>query len=297
MPLAMSDSTLMTRYLLGELTDEEQSALEARYFEDARVFDALTDVENALVDDYVRGRMAADTRQRFETCYLAHPKRRERVTFAAALAKTLDRHADADDGNVDPHVEWSGWRARLHWVRGRRLAIAFAMLIFLVAGTWLIIDARRTSVDTIATTPQVEDQSAREGTPTPAPFEPAPSAPPAQPVLAVATLTLTVGPGERSAGATVPPTLTLSPGTDRIRLVLRLREHDSVRYRVIVRAIGCENVVRQVDLVPNTSGTTPTFTLTLPASRLQPGDYMLTLQGAGPAREFEDLSQTLFRVR
>lgn len=293
MPRTMSDSTLMTRYLLGELTDEEQSALEARYFEDARVFDALTDVENALVDDYVRGRMAAETRQRFETYYLAHSKRRERVTFAAALARTLDRHSDADDGNV----EWSGWRAGFHRVRGRRLAIAFATLMLLVAGAWLIIDAPRTGVDTIATVPQVEDRSAREGTPTPAPVEPAPSAPSTPPVLAVATLTLTVGPGERSAAAKVPPTLTLSPGTDRIRLVLRLREHDYVRYRVIVRAIGGGDVFGQDDLVPDTSGTTPTFTLTMPASRLQPGDYMLTLQGAGLASEFEDLSQTLFRVR
>jgi hypothetical protein len=79
-------------------------------------------------------------------------------------------------------------------------------------------------------------------------------------------------------------------------LALTLREHDYARYRVIVRAIGGAELIRTDDLLPAAGGAQPAFTITLSAARLRPGDYMLTLQGTTRA-EFEDLSQTIFRVR
>ena len=85
----------MTRYLLGELSEQEQTELEARYFADSVLFDTLADVETALVDDYVRDRLPADTRLRFESHYLADPRRRERVRFARALISTIDRMLEA----------------------------------------------------------------------------------------------------------------------------------------------------------------------------------------------------------
>jgi hypothetical protein len=90
--------------------------------------------------------------------------------------------------------------------------------------------------------------------------------------------------------------LTIPPGTDQVRLVLSLREHDYARYRVIVRTIGGAELFREGNLVPVTGGTQPTFTLTLPAARFGSGDYMLTLQGSSAASAYEDLSQTLYRV-
>jgi hypothetical protein len=114
--------------------------------------------------------------------------------------------------------------------------------------------------------------------------------PPAAPTLA-----LIVGPGERSSSRDGPPTLTIPPGTEQVRLGLTLREHDYARYRVIVRAIGGAELLRQSDLVA-AGGAGPAFAITIPATSVDAGDYMPTLQGASTAGEFEDLSQTLFRV-
>src|SRR5713101_766427 len=90
----------MARYLLGELSDAEQAALEEKYFTDPQVFDKMVKTENELVDDYARGRLTPQLRERFEQYYLAHPKRRERAKFAQALATKLDQieadHAAAD---------------------------------------------------------------------------------------------------------------------------------------------------------------------------------------------------------
>ena len=75
----------MTRYLLGELSEQEQAALEKRYFADREVFNQLLQVEGELVDDHARGQLSTEMRQRFERSYLTHPSRRERVEFAKAL--------------------------------------------------------------------------------------------------------------------------------------------------------------------------------------------------------------------
>ena len=72
----------ITRYLLGELTEQEQAALEKSYFKDPLVFNQVLQVESALVDSYARGQLSSEVRERFEQYYLNHPSRRERVEFA-----------------------------------------------------------------------------------------------------------------------------------------------------------------------------------------------------------------------
>jgi hypothetical protein len=303
----MTDATaLMTRYLLGELSEREQADLEMRYFEDPRVFDELVEVETSLIDDYVRGRLTPETRQRFETHFLADPRRCARVQFAEALARVIDRANGETRLPTEPSTTRAGgsW---LDWIRTPGFAMALATLLALVVvGTWLIVSARRTNEE-IAAGPAT-DEGGRAGdassTPRPAdevrpsPAPPTETTPPptSRPVLTVATLALTVGPGERSADANQLPTVTIPPSTDQVRFALTLLDHDYARYRVIVRLIGGAEVLRQSDLVPVTAGAEPALTLTAPATRFESGDYMLTLQGANAGGEYEDLSVTLFRI-
>ena len=51
----------------------------------------MRDVENDLVDAYVRGTLDADTRTRFESFYMSSPRRRAKVRFARAFLPD-DRH-------------------------------------------------------------------------------------------------------------------------------------------------------------------------------------------------------------
>lgn len=308
----MNDATsLMTRYLLGELSEREQADFEAQYFEDPRVFDELADVESALIDDYVRGRLAPATRQQFESHFMADARRRERVRFSEALTRTIDRTAPSSMPIDRPESQAQASSAGaaeswLDWLRTPGFAMAFAtVLALVVVGTWLVVNTRRASEE-MASGPAAEEGRGGEPAPGPSPagVSPAPAPPeatpqppaPVRPVLAVATLALVVGPGERSSAGNELPTLPIPPGTEQVRFALTLREHDYARYRVIVRVIGGPEVLRQGDLMPTAAGTQPTFTLTAPAARFDAGDYMLTLQGASAGDAFEDLSQTIFRV-
>jgi hypothetical protein len=84
---------LMRRYLLGELTDANQAALEQELLFDRGKFDQAWGVENELVDSYVRGEMSCADRERFEGHYLVSPLHRERVAIAESFLADIDQRA------------------------------------------------------------------------------------------------------------------------------------------------------------------------------------------------------------
>src|ERR1051325_1426072 len=48
------EDELMARYLLGSLTEQEQSAIEERFFADNEFFERMLEVEEDLIDEYLR---------------------------------------------------------------------------------------------------------------------------------------------------------------------------------------------------------------------------------------------------
>src|SRR5262249_62252492 len=82
------DEKTMVAYLLGDLSEEEQALAATRLFNEPH-YQQLQIVEEELIEDYVRGELSEDKRDRFEKFFLAAPHRRERVEFARALLEAL----------------------------------------------------------------------------------------------------------------------------------------------------------------------------------------------------------------
>jgi hypothetical protein len=82
---------LIRRYLLGELAEADQAALEQELLIDRSKFDQVWAVENELVDSYVRGEMSRVDRERFEGHYLVSPLHRERVAIAESFLTNIDQ--------------------------------------------------------------------------------------------------------------------------------------------------------------------------------------------------------------
>src|SRR5215213_7410378 len=82
----LNSEKLIAQYLLGELPEEQQVAIEDRAFEDKEYLATITAVENDLIDEYVRQELSETERLRFEERFLASADRRKRVEFARALA-------------------------------------------------------------------------------------------------------------------------------------------------------------------------------------------------------------------
>src|SRR5262245_12773969 len=85
---------LIRRYLLGELAEADQAALEQELLIDRGKFEQVRTVENELVDSYVHGEMSRADRERFEGHYLASPLHRERVAIAESFLTDIDQAAE-----------------------------------------------------------------------------------------------------------------------------------------------------------------------------------------------------------
>lgn len=307
---------MMTRYLFGELSEGEQARLEERYFIDAQTFEQLARLETELIDDYARGRLSKQMRARFERAYLHNPSRRARLKFSEALTATLDQTA------ATPVAERARPRAASLWLRatglltsGRR-ALAFSMsvalLLLLSLSVWLFIQSQRLRQDLARTRDaqsaqaqqehEAERQLASERARTEeltaelertrAEAEPQP---PTAPAASVASLVLIVG-GARAVDTGAPPTLVIREGTEQVRLQLKLKENEYKSYQLTLQAVGGEEILNRQHFKPLANKSGASFVLTLPASRVIAGDYMLTLRGYRQSGELEDLSQSLFRV-
>jgi hypothetical protein len=109
MKIAQNEN-LIRRYLLGELAEADQAALEKELLIDRGKFEQVWAIENELVDSYVRGEMSRADRKRFESHYLASPLHRERVAIAESFLTGIDQA-------VGESVEVREKKPVVHWRR------------------------------------------------------------------------------------------------------------------------------------------------------------------------------------
>ena len=81
-----SIAAFLIRYLLGRLPENQQIEIEERAFEDPSLLQTIQNVENDLIDEYVRGGLSFRDRRQFELRFMASAERRRKVEFAKALA-------------------------------------------------------------------------------------------------------------------------------------------------------------------------------------------------------------------
>src|ERR1044072_951606 len=137
-----NNERLIARYLLGDLPEEQQVAIEDRAFTDKDYLALVTAVENDLIDEYVRQDLSATERRQFETRFLASAERRKRVEFANALARVPV--PDAERTVASEPAKWS-WRDSLYaFFSGLNPAAKFAlvavMLLLMAGGAWLLTE-------------------------------------------------------------------------------------------------------------------------------------------------------------
>jgi hypothetical protein len=101
-----TDESAIRRYLLGELPEQEQTAVEARYFLDDAFFEQLVAAEKELIGKYLRGELGSEDHERFQRRYLTVGYRRKMVESAKEL---LLSGADRPALTSGPHRSVSWW--------------------------------------------------------------------------------------------------------------------------------------------------------------------------------------------
>src|SRR5882672_565047 len=88
---SIQDDPQLVRYLLRLLPEDEAERLDEQSIVVDEFAARLECVENDLVDAYVSGALEGEILQRFESFYLASPRRREKVRFAERFLAAAGR--------------------------------------------------------------------------------------------------------------------------------------------------------------------------------------------------------------
>jgi hypothetical protein len=289
------DDQELIQYLLGLLPRDAADRLDEASVIDDDFAARLHQVEDDLVDAYVRGELSGDTLRRFEAHYLSSPLRRERVMFARTFVPTVDR------AGAPVVVRW--WRDR---IAIRMSAFALAAVLLVACGA-LAIQALRlgrglsvAESERVASDRRVHDLEQQVAALRAANADAAKAleraresvAAPASNALPIA---LVLMPQTRALGPV--PTLSLPPGAERIRFDLRLESNDFPRYRVELRDPGANRIVWRGDWAAAPApGSQPSVQVGVPAGVLKPQHYTLDLSGRGRDGRAEVVGSYTFQI-
>ncbi len=277
------DDERLIRYLIGSLPEDETERLDELSISDDELASRLRGVEDDLVDAYVRGELAADIRDRFESLYLTSRPRHETVSFAKALSEHRSRASVVRGADAGPRPQ-----AGRSYVR--QWTMAAAATLVLVAGGFLLVQRMRNPL------PQPAAAS-RTAAPAPAVPEPVPPrATVAKPVRPDApVLSFVLLPPRR--GISEPPGLVVPASTAKLELRAVLESDDLPRYRIALKDPGTDQIIwRSARLTPSTSRGNLVISVTLDAALLKSQRYMLEVTGFSAAGRPELVGSYPFRL-
>lgn len=144
-----STEQTMTRYLLGDASEQECVAVEDKFLRDPEYLKQLRAVESELIDDYVCGALPERDRLHFERMLSRTPQRRERVIRARRMMNALDLITAENQAQekvmTTPAPVFparSLWQTIAAWFTVPRLAMQYGLaavaLLLLLGGVWLL---------------------------------------------------------------------------------------------------------------------------------------------------------------
>ena len=302
------DELLLVKYLLGNLTEDEEVRVEDRAFADPEYLGALQGAETDLIDAYVRGELAQAERRAFERRFLTSPERRGKVEFARTLATVAAELTPLTSPSPKPA---STWQMLLALLRGSspalRFAGAFAALISIVGASWLVFEngamrARLSALEAQRHASEVREQGLKQelsqaqnradSLATQMQGRPSEEA---RPASLIASLVLLPG---LSRAETRVPELVLVAGAQIAHIEVQLDARDDYpRFRADLRTRSGREILALANLRARQSGAARSVSMDVPASALDAGEYELALKGLSVGDAVQDIGYYYFRVQ
>jgi len=291
-----SEDKVMVRYLLGELPEKEQVALEELCFTDNDTFERMWASENELVDDYVRDRLQRPERDRFESYYLASPVHQRRVQAAKFLLSATATPELLQPSLAERLRQWVGV------FRLPQLALTGALVALAAGGIWLFLERsrlrdevdnlrienavhkqREAQLQTANETQRTEINRLIEGSER----QRDPLSEPAKPSRIFAFVLSPISVRSGAGQSFVVPR-----DAQTVQLNLRAPSGEWTRYRAEIRNVGQRTAWSSRRLI----GHGGSITVEVPAGRLPFDDYILTLSGVTGDGRTEEIERYSFRV-
>jgi hypothetical protein len=323
-----SQEDLIKRYLLGELSAAEQTALEDEYFGDESNYDRLCKAEDELLDAAARDYLSEIDRERFEQSYLTNPRRRRHVMFARALAQVVDENLAARSAapqtagrerieRPDARLSWLSSLARLPHGPRFALSIAAALLIGL-GGAWLVIETSRLRAQLAEALREGETQRSlartqaqrvgdleaqyrrlaedRERLQAQLEAVKEKALPTSRATPAPVLFALSIGAFRDSEGQQARE-LIIPRNAEEVRLRINLPEHKFPSYQVMLLTTDGKAVFVRKGLRPQATRKGDVLIVSIPARKFAGGDNVLAFGGISAAGEVETLGKAIVKVR
>ncbi len=303
----------LVRYLLGQLSEEEQTRIEEKYFDDKEWFEQLQIVESELIDSYVCDQLSEKDRVAFESCFLQLAERRERIEFAQAWKGFIEKKSG--DKAIDEQSSFA--KSFLSFIRFKplRLIPVAVALLFMLGSAWLVfenvslrnrLEQAQTSASELTSREQelkeklrqeheyaeqlakdLETERLKHTTPDSSHTEP-------RNLLAqIIPFTLNSD-SVRSTGGI--QRLEISPNVKTVRLTMTFASDDNKNVTATMKKVVGTGILNQAELKAQTRGSKKQVVWSLPAKSLDEGDYILTLNATGESGAVVEIDRYAFRV-
>jgi hypothetical protein len=296
------------RYLLGDLTEPEQFALEQQILGDGEAFEQVEAIEYDLIDSYVRGGLTASQKGLFEKNYLASAAHRERVGFARNLVRAANESKEGVASIAKPRSSMF-WENRLSW--------AWAAMIFLIVagGVWLYVENRqlrgqlnRLNQESSAVrqrSQELERDLNAEGEHIDSlaaeldhlrEVQPPAVDPQRDQSVQRSLISFVLSPLLMRSGSE-PQVVKLDKETQAVLLTMNVQERAERKFQVALRTVEGTQVLQRnsVSAHKQQKGTSA-VSISIPANKLPAGDYILTLSAADGSGSLEEINRYFFRV-
>ena len=147
----MDRQELAIRYLLGDLSEEEEKAMGRQYLSESQTAEELDIAEDELIDRYVRNELSAKESTRFKKMLLSSSRLRERVEFAKILIKRISSESPEEAvtpgsaGGSKPRkrkgggfLPWGGFWGTTGMAPALRFGLSASVVLLLIASAVLV---------------------------------------------------------------------------------------------------------------------------------------------------------------
>jgi len=149
----MNDDTvtdaLLREFLLGKVTDDVQERIEALFVTDPQSRERVLAVEQDLIEDYLEGELSVEDSERFVLRYAQTAEQRRKLRITKSIKDWAMSEARAAAQTVPPGE--SGWsRLRELFWQKRTIAVPITvavLIVIVVAAFWLSRRAQHSAIE------------------------------------------------------------------------------------------------------------------------------------------------------
>jgi hypothetical protein len=285
MPINLEDGHTIRKYLLGDMSAEEQQEVELWLVSDDKAGDLLEAAEDELIDDSLRGELSRTELDHFNNHFLNAPERKRNLQFSRSLHRFIGGRSVPE-----PSSPWLSLRALFQFQSKLAYSVAAVILVMVVGTVWMAVrrDQEPQRVDSTRDVRQKQAEQARAINED--------SKKQTQETTSPTLLAVNLLPNLTRTASDVP-NVSLKADTQVVQFSLALLDDNYAAYGVSLRDADGKTVWNQEDLKPMIIPGGKAIVFTVPGALFGPGDYAFTLSGLSQSQPPETINTFLFRTK